>query len=159
MGRSVLHRLCFSPGIILLFLAVTSSHEPTLFRSASAPSPARAFDAVIFDMDGVITRTAEVHSRAWKQMFDDYLRRRAEWGHEPFREFTHAEDYLRYVDGRPRYQGVEAFLLSRGIVLPHGAATTCRAAKPSAASATGRTRSSTKSSPAMAPASTIPRSA
>ena len=80
----------------------------------------RAFDAAIFDMDGVITRTAAVHSRAWKQMFDDYLRQRAEWGYEPFREFTHDGDYRRYVDGRPRYQGVAAFLASRGIDLPQG---------------------------------------
>ncbi len=60
-------------------------------------------------MDGVVTRTAAVHSRAWKQMFDDYLRKRAEWGHEPYRAFTHEGDYLTYVDGRPRYQGVEGF--------------------------------------------------
>jgi len=80
----------------------------------------RAFDVAIFDMDGVITRTAAVHSRAWKQMFDDYLRQRAEWGHEAFREFTHEGDYRRYVDGRPRYQGVAAFLESRGIHLPPG---------------------------------------
>lgn len=73
-------------------------------------------------MDGVVTRTAAVHSRAWKQMFDDYLRKRAEWGHEPFREFTHNGDYLAYVDGRPRYQGVETFLRSRGIGLPPGTA-------------------------------------
>jgi len=89
---------------------------------ARAGGGAHDFDAVVFDMDGVVTRTAAVHSRAWKQMFDDYLRKRAEWGHEPFREFTHEGDYLRHVDGRPRDQGVEAFLLSRGIVLPHGIA-------------------------------------
>ena len=102
---------------------MTSTHEPTLSRSAAAPSPGWAFDAAIFDMDGVITRTAEVHSRAWKRMFDDYLRLRAERYGTVFREFTHEGDYLRYVDGRPRYQGVEACLLSRGIVLPRGAAT------------------------------------
>jgi len=77
------------------------------------------FDAVIFDMDGVITRTAQVHARAWKRMFDEFLRRReARWG-EVLREFTRA-DYLGYVDGRPRYSGVEAFLASRGIDLPFG---------------------------------------
>ncbi len=80
----------------------------------------REFDAAIFDMDGVITDTAAVHSRAWKQMFDDYLRRRAEWGHEPFREFTHEGDYRAFIDGRPRYQGVAAFLESRDIRLPPG---------------------------------------
>jgi beta-phosphoglucomutase family hydrolase len=80
----------------------------------------RAFDAVIFDMDGVITRTASTHSQAWKRMFDAYLRVHAERAGEPFREFTHGEDYLRHIDGRPRYQGVEGFLLSRGIRLPFG---------------------------------------
>jgi len=83
----------------------------------------RGFDAVIFDMDGVITRTAATHSQAWKRMFDTYLRSLAERDGTVFREFTHAGDYLRYIDGRPRYQGVEAFLLSRGIHLPLGAPT------------------------------------
>lgn len=90
--------------------------------SGATPGSAAAFDAAIFDMDGVITRTAAVHSRAWKEMFDGYLRGRAAREGGAFREFTHEHDYLRYVDGRPRYQGVEQFLLSRGIVLPHGAA-------------------------------------
>ena len=78
------------------------------------------FDAVIFDMDGVVTKTAAVHSQAWKKMFDEYLRSREEKYQEPFREFTHAGDYLPFVDGRPRYKGVEAFLNSRGIHLPFG---------------------------------------
>jgi len=78
-----------------------------------------AFDAVIFDLDGVITKTATVHSHAWKKMFDDYLRERAEKTGEPFREFTQ-EDYLAYVDGKPRYDGVQSFLQSRGIDLPFG---------------------------------------
>jgi beta-phosphoglucomutase family hydrolase len=85
----------------------------------SAASSAGAFDAVVFDMDGVVTDTASVHSAAWKQMFDDYLRARAARHDEVFREFTQA-DYRAYVDGRPRYLGVEAFLASRGIVLPFG---------------------------------------
>ena len=71
-------------------------------------------------MDGVITKTAAVHSMAWKRMFDDYLQIRAARHHEPFNEFAHAPDYLAYVDGRPRYDGVEAFLKSRGIRLPLG---------------------------------------
>ena len=78
------------------------------------------FDAVIFDMDGVITRTAAVHSLAWKKMFDEYLHYREKKYHEPFCEFTHAGDYLSFVDGRPRYQGVDAFLKSRGIHIPFG---------------------------------------
>lgn len=80
----------------------------------------QAFDAVIFDLDGVITKTALVHGTAWKKMFDGYLREReAKYG-EPFREFTHRDDYLPYVDGKPRYKGVESFLASRGINIPYG---------------------------------------
>lgn len=71
-------------------------------------------------MDGVLTQTAAVHSTAWKRMFDEFLHRRATAKREPFREFTHVHDYLTYVDGRPRYQGVESFLSSRNIPLPFG---------------------------------------
>ena len=78
------------------------------------------FDAVIFDMDGVITKTAVVHSHAWKKMFDEYLHFREKEYNEPYKEFTHAGDYLAYVDGRPRYKGVEAFLKSRKINIPFG---------------------------------------
>jgi beta-phosphoglucomutase family hydrolase len=77
------------------------------------------FDAVIFDMDGVITDTASVHAAAWKQTFDTYLQSREREYHEPFKEFAPA-DYLAYVDGRPRYKGVQAFLNSRGINLEFG---------------------------------------
>ncbi len=80
----------------------------------------KLFDAVIFDLDGVITQTALVHSQAWKQMFDEYLREREEKHAEPFREFSHQDDYLPYVDGKPRYNGVQSFLESRGIKLPFG---------------------------------------
>ena len=78
------------------------------------------FDAVIFDLDGVITQTALVHGSAWKKTFDGYLKSREERFGEPFREFTHADDYLPYVDGKPRYKGVASFLESRGIELPFG---------------------------------------
>lgn len=78
------------------------------------------FDAIIFDLDGVITKTALVHSSAWKTMFDGFLRDRELRFKEPFSEFTHANDYLPYVDGKPRYKGVEDFLKSRGISLPFG---------------------------------------
>lgn len=88
--------------------------------SAAGGPSARAFDAVIFDMDGVVTDTAAVHSAAWKRLFDDYLRSRVARHGEVFREFTQGHDYRTYVDGRPRYLGVEAFLTSRGIVLPFG---------------------------------------
>ena len=80
----------------------------------------RLFDAVIFDLDGVITQTALVHSQAWKKMFDDYLHEREEKHGEVFREFSHQDDYLPYVDGKPRYKGVQSFLESRGIELPYG---------------------------------------
>ncbi|NIR46768.1 MAG: beta-phosphoglucomutase family hydrolase [Gemmatimonadetes bacterium] len=76
------------------------------------------FDAVIFDLDGVVTRTATLHARAWKQVFDDFLQRRAAGsGYQPFDIET---DYPRYVDGKPRYDGVRSFLASRGIQLPEG---------------------------------------
>lgn len=79
-----------------------------------------SFDAVIFDLDGVITRTALVHSSAWKKMFDEYLHEREKKNGEPFLEFSHENDYLPYVDGKPRYKGVESFLESRGINIPLG---------------------------------------
>ncbi|MCD4769096.1 MAG: beta-phosphoglucomutase family hydrolase [Bacteroidales bacterium] len=78
------------------------------------------FEAVIFDLDGVITKTALVHGAAWKRMFDEFLRSREERFGESFREFTHNDDYLPYVDGKPRYKGVESFLESRGIKIPFG---------------------------------------
>ena len=74
-------------------------------------------DAVIFDLDGVITRTARVHARAWKQVFDAYLERRSTARGEPFVPFDERSDYLEYVDGKPRSDGVRDFLASRGIVL------------------------------------------
>jgi beta-phosphoglucomutase family hydrolase len=76
--------------------------------------------ACLFDLDGVLTDTASVHAAAWKQMFDDYLRARAERDGTPFREFDVKADYGPYVDGKPRLEGTDAFLRSRGIVLPAG---------------------------------------
>jgi beta-phosphoglucomutase family hydrolase len=76
--------------------------------------------ACLFDMDGVLTRTAVVHARAWKEMFDAYLRERARRTGEPFRPFDLREDYDRYVDGKPRASGVVSFLESRGVSLPPG---------------------------------------
>jgi len=78
------------------------------------------FKAVIFDLDGVITKTALVHASAWKKMFDDYLKIREERFNETFKPFTHANDYLPFVDGKPRYKGVADFLASRNIELPYG---------------------------------------
>jgi beta-phosphoglucomutase family hydrolase len=76
--------------------------------------------ACLFDLDGVLTQTAKVHAAAWKLMFDDYLRRRAEQRGEPFVEFDAVGDYDEYVDGKPRSDGVRSFLCSRGIELPEG---------------------------------------
>jgi beta-phosphoglucomutase family hydrolase len=76
----------------------------------------------LFDLDGVLTQTAKIHAEAWKQMFDEYLRERAQRTGEPFREFTVSEDYEKYVDGKPRGDGVRSFLQSRGIDLPLGTA-------------------------------------
>ena len=78
------------------------------------------FDAVLFDLDGVITNTASLHATCWKQMFDEYLRKRAEQKGEAFRPFDVATDYRLYVDGKPRFDGVRDFLSSRGIQLPEG---------------------------------------
>ena len=74
--------------------------------------------AVLFDLDGVITDTAAVHAAAWKSLFDDFLKDRAEG--RGFRPFRVPEDYLAHVDGEPRYDGVRDFLRARGIVLPEG---------------------------------------
>jgi beta-phosphoglucomutase family hydrolase len=78
------------------------------------------YDALLFDLDGVITRTAAVHAQAWKALFDGFLQAWAAEHGEPFRPFEIAEDYLRYVDGKRRYDGVASFLESRGIELPRG---------------------------------------
>ena len=76
------------------------------------------FKAALFDMDGVLTRTARLHAAAWKRLFDAFLKRRA--GEAGFRPFDEQDDYRRYVDGKLREDGVTAFLVSRGIVLPVG---------------------------------------
>ena len=77
------------------------------------------FDAVLFDLDGVLTDTARLHAASWKKMFDGFLRQRAEATGELFRPFE-MDDYRQYVDGMPRYDGVRDFLKSRAIELPEG---------------------------------------
>lgn len=79
---------------------------------------ARDFEAAVFDLDGVVTRTARVHAAAWKELFD--LEQVSAGSGEPFRPFDADEDYRRYVDGKPRYESVRSFLESRGITLPYG---------------------------------------
>jgi len=78
------------------------------------------YDAVLFDLDGVITNTATLHATCWKLMFDEYLRRHAKESGELFRPFDLAADYRLYVDGKPRFDGVRDFLRSRRIQLPEG---------------------------------------
>jgi beta-phosphoglucomutase family hydrolase len=81
------------------------------------------FDAVLFDMDGVLTATAKLHAAAWKQMFDAFLKQRAETRKETFVPFDIGKDYREYIDGKPRFDGVESFIASRGIELPYGGPT------------------------------------
>ena len=74
----------------------------------------------LFDMDGVITQTAKVHDAAWKEMFDEFLRSWSAAHSMPFVPFDPVNDYEEYVDGKPRLEGTESFLQSRGIELPAG---------------------------------------
>jgi beta-phosphoglucomutase family hydrolase len=76
--------------------------------------------ACLFDLDGVLTRTATVHAAAWKQMFDDFLSRRAGGEAEDLQPLRLPADYVRYIDGKLRTDGVRSFLDSRGIILPEG---------------------------------------
>jgi len=77
-----------------------------------------SYEAVIFDMDGVVTQTAQVHAQAWKSMFDDFLKEIAK--DKELKPFDIKSDYKIYIDGKPRYDGVESFLQSRNIDLPYG---------------------------------------
>ncbi|MEE4379251.1 MAG: trehalose-phosphatase [Candidatus Competibacteraceae bacterium] len=93
---------------------MTDQSSPTFTVSPSD------YDAVIFDLDGVITDTARIHSIAWKKLFDDYLEQRAARFGEQHEPFDPNVDYRQYVDGKPRYQGVKSFLASRGVEIPFG---------------------------------------
>jgi len=92
----------------------TSVGDPRLILSA------RSCDAVLFDLDGVLTKTAKVHAKAWKQLFDEMLEQRCASIGEAFVPFDIDIDYARYVDGKPRLDGVGAFLVAREIDLPQG---------------------------------------
>jgi Cof subfamily protein (haloacid dehalogenase superfamily)/beta-phosphoglucomutase family hydrolase len=113
---------------------VTTSNEEEGFAhavDAFVLGPARAARAelglpprtraCLFDLDGVLTRTAKLHSAAWKQMFDEYLRERSSKTGEPFVPFDPVHDYDSYVDGKLRLDGARSFLASRGIQLPEQA--------------------------------------
>ena len=91
-------------------MAPVSPRYPSLFE----------LDAVVFDMDGVVTETATVHAAAWKKLFDAYLKQVAMATGVDFVPFDEQADYQRYVDGKNRYDGVRSFLESRGIHLPEG---------------------------------------
>lgn len=84
------------------------------------PNLPAGITACLFDLDGVLTQTASLHDAAWKQMFDEYLRARAERTGTEFVPFDQVADYEKYVDGRPREDGTRTFLASRGIELPEG---------------------------------------
>ncbi|MGY1938428.1 trehalose-phosphatase [Nocardia gipuzkoensis] len=87
--------------------------------TAVPPIDARRHDAVIFDMDGVVTDSASIHAAAWTELFDSFLNQRPAGAGQDRSPFTE-DDYLRYVDGKPRYRGVADFLAARGIALPWG---------------------------------------
>ena len=96
-----------------------------MIRTTSRPSGKAWVDfpeiqAWLFDLDGVLTDTARVHAGAWEETFDEVLARRATTGAGPYVPFDAVEDYARYVDGKPRYDGVRDFLASRGIRLAEG---------------------------------------
>ncbi len=78
----------------------------------------RKIKAILFDLDGVLATTARIHAACWKQAFDEFLKRRSERTGKPFRPFDAENDYRRFVDGKPRNEGVRGFLESRGISLP-----------------------------------------
>lgn len=77
-------------------------------------------DGFLMDLDGVITRTAAVHAKAWKQLFDTLLQNRAQQTGQAMQPFDLKTDYTTYVDGKPRHDGIRSFLASRGIDLPEG---------------------------------------
>lgn len=95
-----------------------STRDPKQPQSTPSPAPkiSRAhYDAVVLDLDGVITRTAAQHAHAWKSVFDEFMD-----SHAPQQPFDIEADYRQYVDGKPRYEGVRSFLESRHISLPRG---------------------------------------
>jgi HAD superfamily hydrolase (TIGR01509 family) len=103
-----------------VFLVCPEEEEGARKREAAADTGRYGPEAIIFDLDGVITFTARVHAAAWKELFDQFLRERASRLGEPFKPFDVETDYRDYVDGKPRYDGVVSFLASRHIEIPYG---------------------------------------
>jgi beta-phosphoglucomutase family hydrolase len=101
--------------------AIDGKAGPQGRRSAGALDPIR-FEAVVFDLDGVLTETAEIHAEAWKRLLDEFLTRQSAASGRVYRPFDIDRDYRAYVDGRPRNDGVRTFLAARGITLPEGQA-------------------------------------
>ena len=95
-------------------------YQDKTMKQFNLPVTPERFDVVLFDLDGVLTDTANVHAACWKKMFDEFLRKRAESRGEEFRPFSITEDYYLYVDGRLRSDGVRDFMRSRNINLPEG---------------------------------------
>src|SRR5579883_1790034 len=93
------------------------SYEKTATSRKPVKISPDQFDAVLFDMDGVVTKTAQIHAETWKEVFDQLLQRHSPSGFQPFDK---EHDYPLYVDGKPRYDGVQSFLDARGIQLPWG---------------------------------------
>ena len=100
------------------------------------------YQAVLFDMDGVVTDTVSIHATCWKTMFDEFLQKWATQNAEPYRASDVVTDYKLQVDGKPRYQGVRDFLKSCGIALLEGTPEHPPTAENVSASATEKTNRS-----------------
>jgi trehalose 6-phosphate phosphatase len=118
------------PATLGTLLGVFQGAIPSHGSMHGEPSPTTAqgvgrfnvaqYDAILSDLDGVITQTARLHAAAWKRLFDDYLKQIATHTPATFRPFDLEEDYRLYLDGKPRQDGVRDFLSSRGLSLPLG---------------------------------------
>lgn len=108
------------------------------------------FDAVLFDLDGVLTDTAKAHATCWKKMFDEFLQKRAARPGESPQPFDIVQDYQHYVDGKLRDDGVRSFLASRGITLPRWRRRILQIAKQFAAWGTAKMNSFKNYSPLKA---------
>jgi beta-phosphoglucomutase family hydrolase len=114
-NRTPPHGVCLCrPGRTFRATNMKDERQPSILLSRGR------FDAVIFDLDGVVTQTARVHAATWKQLFDVYREERLKRNLPVYDPFDEDNDYRQYVDGKPRYDGIESFLGAHDIVLPHG---------------------------------------